>query len=187
MHDHNPHYHSFCSHCCHPAGACCCCVPECRREPKELVIVPKTGAVDQATLEVHQMAMSMLSMPPEPTQDTSAETGASEINLLRMKKMDAQTLSTLNLGTGTAFIGGGCCVHLSVEYMPESATASADGIVLVAVTDSEGTVLAWGKQVNAHSSYEIKENIITTNPGAKLLVYAVNLIVRVRWCEIFSC
>ncbi len=85
----------------------------------------------------------------------------------------------------TAIIGGGCCVHLSVEYMHSQETATATAVA-VKVNDSEGTTLAWAKKGFA-PGYYIKEGIITTNPGATLIVTVSNAIARVRWCEVFSC
>jgi hypothetical protein len=183
----NPHYHSFCPHCCHPAHACCCGAPQCRKEAKEVVVMPEVKARDKAIVNIHRMAASILSMQPSaetPEESAGAETASS---VLRMQALDEKTLARTGLGMATAFIGGGCCVHLSAEYMPAGATTSQNGIIVVAVTDSGGTVLAWAQVVGAQSGYHIKENIITTNPGAKLLVYAVNTMARVRWCEIFSC
>jgi len=96
-------------------------------------------------------------------------------------------LNTNAIGLKHAFIGGGCCVHLSVEYMPEQ-IKNAPCAVIVIVEDSENTLLAWSKKFDAaQSGYKIQEDIITTNPGAKLMVYVVNAVARVRWCEVFSC
>ncbi len=99
---------------------------------------------------------------------------------------------TPNINIGKAVIGGGCCVHLSIEYMPiPGAGGPASGkpdqmsVVYAEVLDSESTLLGWAKVVD--SGYHIKECIITTNPGAILTVGAVNAIARVRWCEVFSC
>jgi hypothetical protein len=89
-------------------------------------------------------------------------------------------------GTGQAIIGGGCCVQLSVEYMPATLSLKdQDCNVVVEVQDSEGTMMAWSKQFK--EGYHVKECIITTYPGAKLVVIVKNAIARVRWCEIFSC
>ena len=89
-------------------------------------------------------------------------------------------------GTGDAIIGGGCCVSLSVEYMPANVSLqNAVSTVTVQVTDSEGATLIWKKQFS--QGYHVKECIITTYPGAKLLVTVQNAIARVRWCEVFSC
>jgi len=87
---------------------------------------------------------------------------------------------------GEAIIGGGCCVQLSVEYMPATVSL-ADQVcdVNVRVQDSEGSTLTWRKQFK--EGYHVKECIITTYPGARLTVIVVNAIARVRWCEIFSC
>ncbi len=183
----NPHYHGFCPHCCHPAGACCCGAPQCRKEAKEVVVMPEVKARDRSAILMHQVAASILSMQTAAEAAPEAAETETPLSVLRMQKIDEKTLARTNLGMATAFLGGGCCVHLSAEYMPAGATASAQGIILVAVTDSGGTVLAWAQVVGADSGYQIKENIITTNPGAKLLVYAINVMARVRWCEIFSC
>jgi hypothetical protein len=93
---------------------------------------------------------------------------------------------TTTRGTGQAIIGGGCCVQLSVEYMPVNLSLQDQVCrVAVEVQDSAGSLLAWSKQFK--EGYHVKECIITTYPGAKLLVIASNAIARVRWCEIFSC
>ena len=93
---------------------------------------------------------------------------------------------------GKAVIGGGCCVHLSIEYMPipelmrkDLAAAGDVATVSVDVIDSESTVLGWEKLVQP--GYHIKEGIITTHPGALLSLKVINAIARVRWCEVFSC
>ena len=86
---------------------------------------------------------------------------------------------------GEAFIGGGCCVHLSVEYMANLPTQ--ESTIAVRVVDSEGTSLTWERVEPAGTPYKIKEGIITTKPGAKLKVSVNNATVRVRWCEVFSC
>ena len=94
-------------------------------------------------------------------------------------------------GTGTAIIGGGCCVQLSVEYMPLQAVVTVDSptdqkcAVTVDVIDSEACSLSWHKVFQ--EGYHVKESIITTYPGARLGVQVTNAIARVRWCEVFSC
>ena len=96
------------------------------------------------------------------------------------------TITTGAAGIGEAIIGGGCCVQLSVEYMPANLSLQdQDCLVLVEVTDSERTILSWTKQFK--EGYHVKECIITTYPGARLAVTVKRAIARVRWCEIFSC
>ena len=87
----------------------------------------------------------------------------------------------------TAIIGGGCCVQLSVEFMPAqpSPAAGTQCEVIVEVMDSEHCRMLWGKTFT--EGYHVKECIITTYPGAQLVVAVSNAIARVRWCEIFSC
>ena len=60
--------------------------------------------------------------------------------------LNADLLKAGKFGLATAFIGGGCCVHLSIEYAPSGA---ADGLVGVLVQDSQDTTLAWVKKVHA--------------------------------------
>ena len=93
-------------------------------------------------------------------------------------------LKSGRIGSASAFIGGGCCVHLSIEYAPAGA---ADGLVGVLVQDSHDTQLTWVKRVAAGLGYQIKECIVTTKPGAHLTALAVGATARVRWCEVFSC
>jgi hypothetical protein len=88
-------------------------------------------------------------------------------------------------GLATAFIGGGCCVHISLEYAPIAATAQS--IVAVLVRDTEGTLMMWEKINPPGTHYQVKENVVTTKPGATILLFAVNATVRARWCEVFSC
>jgi hypothetical protein len=85
----------------------------------------------------------------------------------------------------TAFVGGGCCVHISLEYAPIAATAQS--AVAIMVRDTEGTVMLWEKIDPPGTHYQIKENVVTTKPGATILLFAVNATVRARWCEVFSC
>jgi hypothetical protein len=87
--------------------------------------------------------------------------------------------------TPTAFIGGGCCVHISIEYAP--ITATAQSIVGIMVKDTEGTLLVWEKVDPPGTHYQVKENVVTTKPGATIKLLASNATVRARWCEIFSC
>jgi hypothetical protein len=132
-------------------------------------VVPTAKADAANVAPIHKMASTILN-------------NMGKVNALREK--DAASVS---VGTDSAFIGGGCCVHLSCEYMPESGMAADIGAVIVGVTDSENTSMLWAKIVEPKSEYEIKENIIATHPGAKLIVYTLNVIARVRWCEVFSC
>jgi hypothetical protein len=88
-------------------------------------------------------------------------------------------------GLVTAFIGGGCCVHISLEYAP--ITATVQSIVAVLVRDTEGTLMMWEKINPPGTHYQVKENVVTTKPGATILLFAVNATVRARWCEVFSC
>jgi multidrug efflux pump subunit AcrA (membrane-fusion protein) len=106
---------------------------------------------------------------------------------------------TLRTGSAQTFIGGGCCVHLSVEYMPlsplgieidlqkKAAVAQLAASVTVTVADSEGTQLTWKQTTGTNSVYQVRENIMTSKPGARLTVTVENMVARVRWCEVFSC
>ena len=120
------------------------------------------------------------------TATASGQTGTATNNALAgFSSATADVLKAGNSGIGTAFIGGGCCVHLSVEFAPITPTAEATVIILV--KDTEGTGMAWEKQEKAGTHYQVKECVITTKPGATLTVAVLNMTARVRWCEIFSC
>jgi len=155
-----PESHGFCPSCCHPRSHCMCGQRQCRKEAKELVVNSDTAAKDIAKVEGL-------------TIDATNYEAATVKSIIR------------NRVAGTAFIGGGCCVHLSVEYMANLPTQTSK--IMVAVEDSEGTTLVWERGEPAGTHYRIKEGIITTKPGAKLTVHVSNATARVRWCEIFSC
>ncbi len=145
-----------CGRCGEPSGACRCGCRECRKEAKELLAAPAA---------------------PQGRDGTVANTtGPADLSPV-----------TLNPPTTRVqgFIGGGCCVSLSVEYAPQTPTTAFG--VEVEVEDSEGTTLVWRRSETAGTGYRVKECIITTKPGAKLGLVASNCTARVRWCEVFSC
>lgn len=174
---HLPHYHGFCRSCCHPMHLCCCGVRECRKIPKELLATP--AREEKPTTEIKEVR-------------EKGETGAAEIHEGTLHLMSSliseipgRVVSGLVIAKQfTAVIGGGCCVHLSVEYFPTGGADSTN--FTIKVVDSDGTLLAWGKQ-KVPPGYHIKEGIITTRPGAILAVAVKNAIVRVRWCEVIAC
>ncbi len=149
-----------CSKCRQPASSCCC-PRECRREPKELVV---TGS--SRNVIIH----------PVGSNDQTATTDDTYQFSLNDLEGDR---------AGNAFIGGSCCVSISVEVAPASPTAQCD--VSVMARDSEGTSLLWHKTEQAGGGYRIYEAVIMTKPGARLSAFAFNCTARVRWCEIFSC
>lgn len=164
-----------CRRCGEPSGSCRCGCRECRREAKELLVTPGTAGQDGTKIggteagKLDPVAMAMI-------ERAKPAAGAATADVLQRDNA---------IGTATGFIGGGCCASLSVEYAPTSAIVSFT--VLVEVTDSEGTAMLWLRQEAAGTPYRVKECIITTKPGAKLTVLALNCTARVRWCEIFSC
>lgn len=145
------------------------------------------GRTDPNSMVLQRVrAMAMFAAPVETTEtgDTSGKSAATKAALSPLVGgMDVQGKA----GTGKAFIGGGCCVHLSIEYAPTNAASAAPALVMVVVQDSEKTTLGWIKQAEPQAGYQIKEGIITTKPGAHLTVLVVNMTARVRWCEVFSC
>jgi hypothetical protein len=98
---------------------------------------------------------------------------------------DANAAAGKALASAKAFIGGGCCVHISIEYAPATPTATA--VVAVMVVDTEGTSLLWEKIAQPGTHYQVKENVVTTKPGATVTLFAANATARIRWCEVFSC
>jgi aconitase B len=194
--EHQPHYHGFCPYCCHPMEACCCCKPHCRREPKELLVQPaaqkKEAAISDAMSDAIKQhvtqTLRMMRMSSAAGQTSAAKTTAKPMEGKAPPTLEEPVVTPVvtRMAMSEMFIGGGCCVHLSIEYMPDNPLAAVSGAVLAMVIDSEATILAWCKVVGAKSGYQIKENIITTYPGALLVAAAENVIARVRWCEVFS-
>lgn len=195
FHRHPAYHGSFCKSCCHPVSKCCCS-RECIKESKELLVEPatktSTGTVaDNATLGLIKnriMSFSTFGHSPEMAMEVDKAAGLSVNTSALNTALDAANVA---VGSGDAIIGGGCCVHLSVEYMQninETMLLKPDVVsaVVVGVLDSEGTVMSWSK-FKFSAGYHIKEGIIATKPGAKLVVAVLNAIARVRWCEIFSC
>jgi hypothetical protein len=168
--------HGFCRSCGHPASSCCC-VGECRKEARELLVRPGPVGRDPTKDEQYRI-LAARSAFMRPVADAFQKAGGYDM---------APVVGTgqITYGTGAAFIGGGCCVHLSIEYAPSPPTAMS--VVAVLVDDAQGTVMAWGRLEKENAGYQVKEGIITTKPGADLHVMAVNMTVRLRWCEVFSC
>jgi len=158
-----------CGKCGQPSASCCCGCRECRKEAKELLVTPG-GRLQRAA-------------------EAQAGTGTTVDPATMFKLLNVQVPEEVNVGVsagvGTSFIGGGCCVTLAVEYAPTVNTTIF--AVVVMVRDSEGTALVWGRSEPAGTGYRVHECIITTKPGATLLVAALNCTARARWCEVFSC
>ena len=153
----------------------------CRREAKELLVVP-APASDAAGTSSPQGVVGLAR--------SEASGRVLTEGLVTNAAAADRVVSTLMSGEATAVIGGGCCVELAVEYMPVPTPGSAPSAdvsrrVLVQVIDSEGTTLRWTKEFS--EGYHVKEAIIVTFPGATLNVRVRDAIARVRWCEVFSC
>jgi len=187
-HGHFAHHHGgtgpgFCAGCCHPRTACCCDCRQCRKEAKELLVEPtqtRGQLADDPALAGAVGRMSVLQ--PFAATIKGEEADASAEGSLRV--LSSAAFLAGKIGLGTAFVGGSCCVHFSIEYTP---SGTADGIVGVVVQDSQDTQMMWVKKVAAGLGYQIKECIVTTKPGAHLTALAVGATARVRWCEVFSC
>lgn len=119
------------------------------------------------------------------TADAKADNAAGSLAAAHLAQPAGAAASPSAVKPATAFVGGGCCVHISLEYAP--ITATAQSIVAIMVRDTEGTVMLWEKIDPPGTQYQIKENVVTTKPGATILLFAVNATVRARWCEVFSC
>jgi hypothetical protein len=176
--------HGFCHGCGHPKSKCVCGCRECRKESKEVLVKADQQVGDiRGTAAFAQMMKTHAAAPIQMNLATSGFATANAAGRDTVA-LDAAA-AALQAGIGTAFIGGGCCVHLSIEYMPTSPTAQS--LVAVLVQDADGTLLAWGKTEQPGVGYQIKECIITTKPGATVTILVVNMTARLRWCEVFSC
>jgi hypothetical protein len=172
--------HGFCQSCCHPASKCCC-HRECRKESRELLVLP-TLSVGDAIKDPANAATFARTAVFRGRQSSSTPVSGGDFAI--REPLDVGDAAA-RVGIGRAFIGGACCVYLSIEYVPQTPTTTS--LVLVLVDDNEGTLLAWGRTEQPGAGYNIKECIITTKPGADLAVAVLNMTARVRWCEIFSC
>lgn len=203
---HSPHYHGFCSSCCHPVSQCRCGHRDCRKVEKELLVNPQTTQIkpeQSGETGMHSLSkfgtrkvVSLIDLTDSlNTMGDEEKTGA-EMEKLSTYTASANTSKLLReaviatkipYGLESSVIGGGCCVHLSIEYMPlVPVMAQLPSFTAVAVMDSQATVMAWGK-IFTEPGHQIKECIISTNPGAYVWVAAVNAVSRVRWCETISC
>lgn len=171
--------HGPCPGCGQPRHKCCCAWRECRKEAKELVV----GVEDSAS-KARQIGTS-------DQIDPNLAKQMKEKSVLMNFKSWAGAESLVEEGTtqpddkAMAFIGGGCCVHLSVEYTPRVLTRAV--VVAVAARDGDGTFLIWMKRDPAGAGYQVKEGIMMTKPGAAVSIEVTNAVARLRWCEIFSC
>lgn len=156
----------FCQSCCQPSSRCHC-HRDCRKEARSLIAAAATVREDP------DKNTALLSDLP----DTMRFAVSAQLRL----SVERQE----RFAVGTAFIGGGCCVTLAVEYAPLTPTSTFSAAVLVG--DAEGTLLLWGRTEQPGAGYRIHEGIITTKPGARLALIATNCTARVRWCEVFSC
>jgi hypothetical protein len=151
------------------------------KEAKELLVQPTTSGSDLknatgASTAAERMAMFTSFAHAVEGLDAAAKTSPDAL-------LTSGAIREGRVGLQSGFIGGGCCVHVSVEYTPAGA---ADGLVAVVVKDQD-TELAWLKKVSPGLGYQIKEGVVTTKPGAQLAVMAIGATLRARWCEVFSC
>ena len=202
---HQRHYHGFCSSCRHPIAQCMC-HRECRKIEKELLVVPggavgpkeeigrikDVGVEEESRVNVTKKVMALMDLiSPAEINTNQSDEKAADTNITMSvidKFRKSISIGRIPYGMQTTVIGGGCCVHLSMEYMPVLPAAIATNVALVGalVMDSQGTILGWGK-LFTDEGHQVKECIISTNPGAYLTVIAANAIARARWCEIISC
>lgn len=178
------HDHGFCAACCHPAPACCCHAWQCRKESKELTALGKRVAAKDSQEIIKEL--DDLRAKWREAEVAKIESSDPEKKLVRVDLSDRVSGELLIDKPERVFIGGGCCVHLSIEYMRLPMAGDNPGMVAINVLDSEGTEMLWSKRLE-ESGYQVKQGIISTTPGALLSVRAVNASLRVRWCEVFSC
>jgi len=178
---HHHHGPGTCKSCGQPSEKCGCGCRECRKESREIVVRAQASANTGVTAGSSKFeAVFAAAMKPQGFATINADA-----DFTTAKAATGAAAARLDRAVDTAFIGGGCCVHISVEYAPIVPTAISR--VLILVGDSEGTLLAWMKTEQPGAHYQVKENVITTKPGATIIVAVDNATARVRWCETFSC
>lgn len=200
-------HYAFCHSCGHPPSLCMCNVPGCRKEARELLVRPGDGMTQEYQRAVRARVavagwgwMEVIRKWAELAKSGQIREAGDEIRTpglnmfdslgaedfgpfsLKEDAPDLQRQLLALVGMGDTYVGGGCCVHLSVEY---TATTSASAVA-VAVIDPKNTVMTWAK-ANLKTGYTIKEGIIHTSPGSLLVVAVAAVVARVRWCEVFGC
>lgn len=173
-----PHGHAYgpgtCKRCGCASADCRCGCRQCRKEAKELTYTADPRATGRDNVVAGFTAAHLASFA-QALGTTGAAAGVA----------GAAAGAAAAAGPATAFVGGGCCVHIALEYAP--ITATAQSIVAILVRDTEGTVMLWEKINPPGTHYQVKECVVTTKPGATILLFAINATVRARWCEVFSC
>lgn len=159
-HGHGP---GACKSCGCDSAECRCGCRQCRKEAKEITYTADARA----------------------NAGVGVAGGLAAAHLSQSINTNAAAAGADAVKPATAFVGGGCCVHISLEYAP--ITATAQSVVAIMVRDTEGTLMLWEKIDPPGTHYQIKENVVTTKPGATILLFAVNATIRARWCEVFSC
>ena len=171
---HGPSGSGTCRSCGQPSGQCGCGCRECRKESKEFVVQSSVAAGRNTNLNAtrcrRHSATAQLYRPAR--HQSTADGGRSPAAAVAKRR-------------SYGFYWRLMCVHIAVEYAPVIPTAVS--IVAILVADTEGTLLAWAKTEQPGGHYHVKENVITTKPGATVTLVAVNATARIRWCEIFSC
>lgn len=198
---HMPHHaHGFCRTCCHPVAQCAC-HRQCRKIEKELLVQPQaatkpvgtinatTGAGANLTEEAAHLRINAMMDLTNPEEAAESDEKADETRMLAgniQRLRLAVSRKRVAVGLNAAVIGGGCCVHISLEYMPLTPLVDMPAFSCAMVIDSQSTVMLWGKYF-VGDGYHVKECVISTNPGAYLWVSSINSVTRARWCEIISC
>jgi hypothetical protein len=153
------------------------------KDAKELLVEPTTSSTNVKNEPGLANSAARMAMFTSFANELQGGDAAAGVDAAPAPLLTPAGLRGGKVGLGSAFIGGGCCVHLSAEYTP---TGTADGVVAVLVQDPD-TELVWIRKVHAGLGYQIKEGVVTTKPGAHLTALAVGATFRVRWCEVFSC
>lgn len=202
-------HYAFCPSCGYPPPLCICDVPGCRKEARELLVRPGDGMTQEyqqalrgrvavagwGWLEVIRKWAELAQGEPIGDEGAEAVIGTPSPSSFTSPNVEGMARASLKeiapifqrqlrgiVGIGDTYVGGGCCVHLSIEY---TATLSASAVA-VAVIDPKNTVMTWAK-ANLKTGYTIKEGIIHTSPGSLLVVAVGAAVARVRWCEVFGC
>ena len=85
---HHPHYHGFCHSCCHPVSKCVCGYRECRKEAKELLVIP--GQVDLGKMKEARVlqALRFMAVAEQPAEEVTSEEVQDESPDLKMVSID---------------------------------------------------------------------------------------------------
>lgn len=94
-----------------------------------------------------------------------------------------QELTADPAASGDAMLGGFTTAHLTLETYVEAGAAAPEVKVTVVKDGTSTTTTSSGLP----EGYQMDEDFLTLDPGAKITLEVVDAVARLRWCETVCC